>query len=51
VERFLQMVLEAGYEGPFDLEIIGPTIEEEGYRGPITRSVEHATGMLDRLGA
>ena len=26
--------LEAGYEGPFDLEILGPRIEEEGYRGP-----------------
>ena len=41
----------AGYAGAFDLEILGPTIEEEGYRAPIARSLERATEMLDRLGA
>jgi sugar phosphate isomerase/epimerase len=51
VERLLGMVLDAGYEGTFDLEILGPTIEEEGYRGPIVRSVERATEILERLGA
>jgi len=51
VERLLGMVLDAGYEGPFDLEILGPTIEEERYRGPIVRSVERATEILERLGA
>jgi sugar phosphate isomerase/epimerase len=51
VERLLAMVLEAGYEGPFDLEIVGPAIEQEGYRDPILRSVERAGAMLDRLGA
>ncbi len=51
VERLLKMVLDAGYEGPFDLELIGPVIEEEGYRAPIVRSIERASEMLDRLGA
>jgi sugar phosphate isomerase/epimerase len=51
VERLMKMVLEAGYEGPFDLEILGPRIEEEGYRAPIARSLERASEMLDRLGA
>ncbi len=51
VERLLGLMLEAGYEGPFDLEILGPRIEEEGYRAPIARSVERASEMLDRLGA
>jgi sugar phosphate isomerase/epimerase len=51
VERLLRTLLEAGYQGPFDLEILGPVIEEEGYRGPIVRSVERASAMLDRLGA
>lgn len=51
VERLLAMVLEAGYEGPFDLEILGRAIEEEGYRDPIMRSVDRATKMLERLGA
>jgi sugar phosphate isomerase/epimerase len=51
VERLLTSVLDAGYEGPFDLEILGPRIEEEGYRAPIVRSVERATEILERLGA
>jgi sugar phosphate isomerase/epimerase len=51
VERLLGLVLDAGYEGPFDLEILGPVIEEEGYRAPIARSVDRASEMLSRLGA
>jgi sugar phosphate isomerase/epimerase len=51
VERLLGVVLDAGYEGVFDLEILGPEVEAEGYRGPILRSIERATEMLDRLGA
>jgi sugar phosphate isomerase/epimerase len=51
VERLLGMVLDAGYEGPFDLEILGPKIEEEGYRAPIARSLQRAGEMLYRLGA
>ena len=51
VERLLGMVLDAGYEGVFDLEILGPRVEAEGYRAPIARSLEQASRMLDRLGA
>jgi sugar phosphate isomerase/epimerase len=51
VERLMGMLLDAGYEGAFDLEILGPQIEEEGCRSPIARSVERASEMLDRLGA
>jgi sugar phosphate isomerase/epimerase len=51
VERLIGLVLDAGYHGPFDLEILGPRIEEEGYRAPVARSVERASEMLDRLGA
>jgi sugar phosphate isomerase/epimerase len=51
VERLLGLVLDAGYEGPFDLEILGPRIEEEGYGAPIARSLERAGEMLARLGA
>ncbi len=51
VERLIRTLLEAGYEGPFDLEILGPRIEEEGYRTPIARSIERASEMLERLGA
>jgi sugar phosphate isomerase/epimerase len=51
LERLVALVLDAGYEGPFDLEILGPRIEEEGYRAPIVRSLERASELLDRLGA
>jgi sugar phosphate isomerase/epimerase len=51
VEQLMRMVLDAGYEGPFDLEILGPMIEAEGYRAPIARSIERASEMLERLGA
>lgn len=50
IDRLFAMVLDAGYEGPFDLEILGPRIEEEGYREPIVRSVQRATEILERHG-
>jgi sugar phosphate isomerase/epimerase len=51
VERLMGMILDAGYECAFDLEILGPQIEAEGYRAPIVRSLERASAMLDRLDA
>ena len=51
VERLMKMVLDAGYEGAFDLEILGPKVEEEGYRAPIARSLDRASEILERLGA
>jgi sugar phosphate isomerase/epimerase len=51
LERLVSMVLEAGYEGPFDLEIMGPRMDSEGYPAAIARSVERASELLDRLGA
>ena len=51
LERLLTMVLDAGYEGSFDLEVMGPRIEEEGYRSSVRRSVERASELLDRVGA
>ena len=51
IERMIAMMLDAGYEGVFELEILGPKIEAEGYRAPIQRSVERASEILHRLGA
>jgi sugar phosphate isomerase/epimerase len=51
VERLLRILLDAGYDGVFELEILGPRIEAEGYRAPIVRSLERASDMLARLGA
>jgi sugar phosphate isomerase/epimerase len=51
VERLIGLMLEAGYSGPFDLEILGPRIEEAGYRASIASSLQRASEMLERLGA
>jgi len=50
LERLVAMVLDAGYDGLFDLEIIGPRIAAEGYLSATRRSLERMTEMLDRLG-
>ena len=50
-ERLVGSLLDAGYTGVFDLELLGPRVEAEGYAPVIRRSVERATALLDRLGA
>jgi sugar phosphate isomerase/epimerase len=51
LERLVRMVLDAGFEGSFDLEVMGPRVEAEGYESSVRRSVERASELLDRLGA
>ena len=51
LERILRQVVAAGYEGCFDLELIGPRIDEEGYGSACRRSVDWLAEMLDALGA
>jgi sugar phosphate isomerase/epimerase len=51
LERLLGMLLDAGYEGAFDLEILGDALKDEGYTPTIGRSVERLGAILDRLGA
>jgi sugar phosphate isomerase/epimerase len=51
LERILGQLLRAGYEGCFDLELIGPRIEDEGYRSACGRSIERLSEMLESLGA
>jgi sugar phosphate isomerase/epimerase len=51
LERLIAMALDAGFEGTFDLEIMGPRVEEEGYPSTVRRAVERASELLDRLGA
>jgi sugar phosphate isomerase/epimerase len=50
-EELMAVVLDAGYRGDFDLELLGPQLEAEGYRAPIARSIARASEILDRLGA
>ena len=51
LERILGQVLAAGYEGRFDLELVGPAIEAEGYEVASLRAVAALGAMLDTLGA
>ena len=51
IERILASILEGGYQGPFEIEVMGPRIEAEGYRSAIGRSIERTSRLLERLGA
>jgi sugar phosphate isomerase/epimerase len=50
-ERILRQILAAGYRGAFDLELIGPKIDEEGYEQACTRAARNLGNLLDELGA
>ena len=49
--RILGQLLAAGYDGAFELELVGPRIDAEGYRSAITRSVRYLSELLTDLGA
>jgi hypothetical protein len=51
LERILSQVLAVGYEGCFDLKLIGPRIEEEGHHSACRCSIDRLGEMLDSLGA
>jgi sugar phosphate isomerase/epimerase len=46
--RILRWILDAGYTGDFDLELIGPRIEAEGYDRAVPRAVEAVRTLLER---
>jgi sugar phosphate isomerase/epimerase len=46
LQRIIGQVLDAGYEGVFDLELVGPKIEAEGYRSAISRSCDYLSELL-----
>jgi len=49
--RIIGWILEAGYRGAFDLELMGPRIDEEGHRAAVQRSADRLGELLTRLGA
>lgn len=51
LERLLADILAAGYRGIFDVEILGPRIEAEGYEAAVPRAVRWLSDCLDRLRA
>jgi sugar phosphate isomerase/epimerase len=50
LEWMLGHLLNAGYRGFFDIEILGPSIEAEGYASAIGRSTEWLAERLTRWG-
>ena len=48
LDRILGQLLDAGYDSVFDLELIGPAIDAEGYEGAALRSIERLRALLDR---
>ena len=49
LKRIIEQVLAAGYDGVFDLELVGPRIEEEGYKSAIARSCAYLSDLLVAL--
>jgi hypothetical protein len=47
----LTRILAAGYEGPFDIEVNGRRIDNEGQRIATLRAAPARTEILDSLGA
>jgi sugar phosphate isomerase/epimerase len=50
LDRFVADVLAAGYRGVFDLELIGPRIDAEGYPSAIRRAVAATERLLADAG-
>ena len=51
LKRIFDALLSAGYEGAFDLELIGPRIDAEGRREAVRRAGDRVGEMLTSLGA
>ena len=51
IARIVDSLLVAGYLGAFELEMVGPRIEEEGYANAITRGVAVLDELLVRSSA
>ena len=49
IARILRQVLDAGYAGVFDIELLGPAIEQEGYVPAIRRSCTRLGEILTTL--
>lgn len=51
LERMLGDLLELGYTGLFDLELVGARIEAEGARSASARAADYLSNLLTKLGA
>jgi sugar phosphate isomerase/epimerase len=51
LERIIGMLLERGYGGVFDIELIGPRIDAEGHPAATRRAADRLSEILVKLGA
>lgn len=51
IESMVRELLEAGYEGAFDIELLGPRIDSEGHLIAARRAADWVSALLNRLGA
>lgn len=51
LDRLIGQLLDLGYQGVFDLELLGPRIDAEGHRPAFRRAAENLSELLTRLGA
>ncbi len=49
IERIVRQLEAAGYAGTYDIELVGPKIEEEGYESAIRRSIDWMTELLEEI--
>jgi sugar phosphate isomerase/epimerase len=50
LKMIMGWLLEDGYAGPFEIEVVGPRIEEEGYQSAVRRSITWLESALAELG-
>jgi sugar phosphate isomerase/epimerase len=48
IGRLLVQILASGYAGAFEIEMVGPRIEDEGYEAAISRAITHCDALLAR---
>jgi sugar phosphate isomerase/epimerase len=46
---FVRAALDAGYDGAFELEMVGPLIEAEGHETALRRAVPRASAILEEV--
>ncbi|GAB3115248.1 sugar phosphate isomerase/epimerase [Aestuariicella hydrocarbonica] len=49
LDRLMGDILDSGYQGVFDLEVLGPAVEQEGYEQSLRRGVVTASDLISRM--
>jgi len=51
IAAFFRAALDARYDGPFELEMVGPLVEAEGHEAALRRAVPRASALLEEVHA